>query len=381
MGPIKLLIFQGTPFCNIDCSYCYLPDRTSTKRLHVSTVAATLDKVLNEHLVGDDLEILWHCGEPLVLPVDIYDQFFLAIDEKLRSRSKYTLAIQTNGTLLSEKWCSFLKRWNVKVGISIDGPKNLHDSNRKDRQGQGTFEGAIRGLRLLQSANISCYIIAVIGSDSLTRPTELHDFFLSTGVRQICFNVEEVDGIHLNSSLQDPEMDSRVENFFLSYFRLVDSPGSYWLREYEHTLRALFSQELANSMVTPFEMLTVDHAGNYSTFSPELLNARMPDGRLMQMGNVHDSTLSFESALRSAGDWTRAIASGVERCRSTCSFFDMCGGGSPSNKLAEHGDFDTTETVFCRMGTQAPLRAMIRYLQEKLSNGSIECVNPSAAIL
>lgn len=369
-GRLKLLIFQGTPFCNIDCSYCYLPNRSDTSRIDVSTVAQTALRVVEAGLVGQELEVLWHCGEPLVLPLSLYEQYFQCIEEHLSGRCKVTHAIQTNATLINDRWCQFLRRWNVKVGVSLDGPKDLHDKCRKDRQGRGTFDRVMEGIALLQASGIPFYVISVLHHESLDRPQELFDFFSAHNIRQVCFNVEEIEGTHDHSSLQTAGAEERVQDFYLAYFRLVEKEGAHWLREYEHSLRALFAARLGNSMVTPYEMLTVDHAGNYATYAPELLNSRLSDGSSFVLGNVHDQSLSFAKALERRSQVVDDIDRGTKLCQMTCAYFDMCGGGSPSNKLSEHNTFVATETVYCRFGTIAPLEAMALHLKSRIGDAA-----------
>ena len=367
-GPLKLLIFQGTPFCNIDCSYCYLPNRSNKSRIDVATVAQAVSRVVEEGLVAQDLEVLWHCGEPLVLPPSLYEQFFQCIEDQLGGRCKVSHAIQTNATLLTDRWCQVLRHWNVKVGVSLDGPRDLHNKCRKDRQGKGTFDQVMKGVALLQESGIPFYVISVLHRESLDKPQELFDFFCAHDIRQVCFNVEEIEGVHGHSSLQTADAEARVRDFYLAYFRLVEKQGAHWLREYEHSLRALFASRLGNSMVTPYEMLTVDHAGNYATYAPELLNARLSDGSSFVLGNVHDQSLSFAGDLARRSQVVDEIDRGTKLCQMTCQYFDMCGGGSPSNKLAEHKTFVATETVYCRFGTKAPLEAMALHLKGRIGD-------------
>jgi uncharacterized protein len=224
----------------------------------------------------------------------------------------------------------------------------------------------MKGIALLQARGVPFYVISVLHRESLDKPQELFDFFSAHDIRQVCFNVEEIEGVHGYSSLQTADAEARVRDFYLAYFRLVEKQGAHWLREYEHSLRALFATRLGNSMVTPYEMLTVDHAGNYATYAPELLNARLGDGSSFVLGNVHDQSLSFAGALARRSQ----VAYEIERGQMTCEYFDMCGGGSPSNKLAEHKTFVATETVYCRFGTKAPLEAMALHLKGRLGDAA-----------
>ena len=86
-GPIQLLILQPTTFCNIACKYCYLPERNKVKKLSVKSFQSILDNVLNSSLIGKDLMIQWHSGEPLVIPLKTYKAYTEEI-KKIHSKNK-----------------------------------------------------------------------------------------------------------------------------------------------------------------------------------------------------------------------------------------------------------------------------------------------------
>src|SRR5262245_58648685 len=104
-GPLELLVVQPTPFCNINCSYCYLPDRQSTRRMSQATLEATFRWVFASGLAPQPFTLLWHAGEPLVLPVAYYEE----ATELLRRHNEGQLPVrqsfQTNATLLDAEWC------------------------------------------------------------------------------------------------------------------------------------------------------------------------------------------------------------------------------------------------------------------------------------
>src|SRR5262245_47824723 len=126
-GPLELLVLQPTPFCNINCSYCYLPDRQSTRRMSLDTLDQTFRWVFESGLVREPFTLLWHAGEPLVLPVSFYE----VADDLLRRRNVTGIptlqSFQTNATLLDAEWCAYLRRADVHLGVSVDGPHFLHD--------------------------------------------------------------------------------------------------------------------------------------------------------------------------------------------------------------------------------------------------------------
>ena len=144
MPVIELLVIQPTPFCNINCSYCYLPDRRSKAVVSKRTLSNLFAQVFASGWVRDCLSVVWHAGEPLVLPVEFYREAFRIIDTLKPARISISHSFQTNGMLIDDAWCDFLIAEEVGVGVSIDGPRHLHDRNRLTRSGQGTFDRTLR---------------------------------------------------------------------------------------------------------------------------------------------------------------------------------------------------------------------------------------------
>src|SRR5260370_12408168 len=99
--------------------------------------------VLDGELVQKCLSVVWHAGEPLVLPVSYYEQAFEAIEQTVEGKFEISHSFQTNGTRIDDQWCEFLKRHHARIGLSIDGPSFLHDLHRKTRQGKPTHELAM----------------------------------------------------------------------------------------------------------------------------------------------------------------------------------------------------------------------------------------------
>src|ERR1700730_17458704 len=118
----ELLVLQPTPFCNIDCTYCYLPARTDRRRMSSAVLAATFSAVLHSRFARDVLTVVWHAGEPLVLSPDWYETAF-AIAERYRPAGlRVRHAFQSNGLLLDARWVDFLASSGAEIGLSIDGP-------------------------------------------------------------------------------------------------------------------------------------------------------------------------------------------------------------------------------------------------------------------
>src|ERR1700755_1157960 len=96
---ISLLVLQPSPFCNINCDYCYLPDRASKKRMPLEIVGATSEKVFAADLISGPLTVIWHAGEPLTVPISYYEKAFEDIRQKAPAGTDIRHCMQSNGTL------------------------------------------------------------------------------------------------------------------------------------------------------------------------------------------------------------------------------------------------------------------------------------------
>jgi uncharacterized protein len=351
---IDLLVIQPTPFCNIDCKYCYLPDRNSKAVVAIETLRNLFSQVFASGWVRDGLSVVWHAGEPMVLPIAFYRDAF-AMVETLRPHDLPVVhSFQTNGTLIDEAWCAFFAEAKVNLGVSVDGPQHLHDRNRLTRSGRGTFERTIAGIRLLRRLGVPFHVISVLSSASMAVPQEMFDFYDTEGIGHVCFNVEESEGDHVSESFGDGEAEAAYYRFLSEFWRLsAAAPGKItFLREIEHALQQVIRPKEAlfrNQLVEPFSITSMDWAGNISTFSPELLGLKNAAYDDFILGNINRELLVdllHSSALvRMRAD----IDAGVAMCRERCEYFSVCGGGEPVNKLAENGSFVSTETAYCRL--------------------------------
>ena len=212
-GPLELLIMQPTTFCNIDCGYCYLPARSVRRVMTQETVARLFEEVLSGPFCAERLTVVWHAGEPLIPGIDFYEQAFATIRRLNRGRVDVTQSFQTNGTLLTQAWVDFFHRHDVSLGISIDGPKWLHDMNRRTRKGAGSFGKTMAAVRLLQENRFPFHVIAVLTSASLSAADEIFRFFVDNRIVDVGFNIEECEGANVSSSLGDTPYED-VRCFF-----------------------------------------------------------------------------------------------------------------------------------------------------------------------
>jgi len=368
LGPLDLLVVQATPFCNLDCRYCYLPERSLTEQMAPDVLDALFRWVFASSLVRTPFTVAWHAGEPMVLRPEFYAAAFEAAARHNVEQVPVVHSFQTNATLIDQAWCDFIKTHRVHIGVSVDGPAFLNDRHRLTRRGAGTHRRVMRGVARLQENGIPFHVISVLTREALDYPDELYEFYVDHGIEHVGFNVEEIEGPHRESSLSVDDAPTRFRRFMARFLELArGGPAPLWVREEESMTRAILAGE-PDAVVwtqenTAFAIVSVDWKGNISTFSPELLGLRHERYGDFTLGNVRSD--SFESILGSPrfAALRRDIAEGVERCRKTCPYFRFCGGGAPVNKLAENGSFASTETLFCRLTRQSMLDVVLDEIQ------------------
>ena len=378
MPSIELLVIQPTPFCNIDCRYCYLPERNTKAVVAPSTLFNLFSQVFASGWLHDCLSVVWHAGEPMVVPIAFYRDAFRMIKKAKPAELAITHSFQTNGTLINDEWCNFFAKEHVNVGVSIDGPKHLHDRNRLTRSGRGTFDKTITGIRLLRRHEVPFHVISVLSTASMAAPQELFDFYVEVGIERVCFNVEESEGDHVSQSFADDDVEAAYYSFLREFWRLsAAAPGKIpFIREIEHALQQVIRPKDApfgNQLVEPFAITSMDWAGNISTFSPELLGLKNAQYGDFLLGNINRDRLVDLPQRANFARMFEDIEAGVAMCRDSCEYFSVCGGGEPVNKLAENGSFISTETTYCRLtkmrATDLVLDALER-MQPNLADGN-----------
>ena len=356
---IGIVVLQPTPFCNINCSYCYLSERSDKTVMTEATLRAALGRVFASGWASDELSLIWHAGEPLVVSPGFYERAFQAIDSLRPATVRVRHSMQTNGMLISREWCELFKAWRVGVGVSIDGPRQFNDAHRMTRTGKSTFDRALAGIRLLREEGVPFHVISVLSRQSMDAVEEMLAFYEAEGIEDICFNVEESEGAHVSELFSSDGPQTRFARFLGKFWRFArDGRRIRFIREIDGMLPRVFrpeSETLRNIQVEPFGMVNVDCRGNVSTFSPELLGLKNALYHDFIIGNVHSSSLEEMRASAPLRAMAHDIGSGVETCRRSCEYFSVCGGGAPVNKLFENGSFASGRTAFCDLTQKVPI--------------------------
>jgi uncharacterized protein len=380
---IDLLVVQPTPFCNIDCRYCYLPDRTSKAVVTRDTLQNLFSQVFASGWFGDALSVVWHAGEPMVLPIEFYRDAFALIEALRPPQLQVVHSFQTNGTLIDDAWCAFFADTRINLGVSVDGPRRFHDANRLTRSGRGTFDRTVGGIRLLRRHGVPFHVISVLTPASIAAPREMFDFYVAEGIERVCFNVEESEGDHVSQSFGEAGIETAYYRFLEEFWKLAAAAPDKitFLREIEQAVQQVIRPSDApfrNQLVEPFAITSMDWAGNVSTFSPELLGLKNPNYDDFILGNVNRDPLTDMLCGPVFARMLADINTGVAMCRDQCEYFSVCGGGEPVNKLSENGSFASTETAYCRV-TKMRVTDLVLDALERVSPVDVDPVRPTHA--
>jgi uncharacterized protein len=167
--------------CNLDCSYCFFLSKEllypgSRFRMAEELLEAYIRQLIEAHSHVPEVTIAWQGGEPTLMGVEFFRRSIELANEYLRPGQRAVYTIQTNGTLLDEEWAAFFKEHDFLVGISIDGPKEIHDSYRVNRGGRGSFDQVMSGLQHLKAAGVELNALTTIHAANAGRGREVYRF-------------------------------------------------------------------------------------------------------------------------------------------------------------------------------------------------------------
>ena len=166
--------------CNLNCAYCFYLKKeglypASRFRMSDEVLESYISQLIESHRT-DTVIVAWQGGEPTLMGVDFYRRAIALQEKHRRPGMTFENTLQTNGTLLSDEWCAFLRENDFLVGISIDGPRKLHDAHRVDRAGKPTFERVMQGLRLLQKHGVEYNVLVTVNRINAQHPLEVYRF-------------------------------------------------------------------------------------------------------------------------------------------------------------------------------------------------------------
>jgi len=178
--------------CNLDCTYCFYLEK---ERLYPGVTdfrmsEATLENYTRQHIAQQDtpeITFTWQGGEPTLLGVKFFQRALELQRQYCPPGRTIANSLQTNGTLLNEDWCRLFHEHKFLIGLSIDGPRELHDRYRVNKGGRPTFDAVFRGMQLLQKHQVDFNTLTVVNREVAQHPLEVYRFLKQCGVEFLQF--------------------------------------------------------------------------------------------------------------------------------------------------------------------------------------------------
>ncbi len=187
---ISLLLKPASCLCNLSCEYCFY-NRVhdlypgSSKKMSALDEETIICNTLSANAMHNSF--CWQGGEPMLMGIDFFRD---AVEFQKRYSQPGQIienSIQTNGVLINEEWCRFFLKENFLVGISLDGPKDIHDFYRKKNDGSGSFDDVMKSISMMKKFGVEFNILCLLTDRNIKFPVELYNFFRSHGFNFIQF--------------------------------------------------------------------------------------------------------------------------------------------------------------------------------------------------
>lgn len=347
------------PACNLNCEYCFYLEKQALfgpggqYRMADDVLAAFIADYIGSQPTPV-VEFVWQGGEPTLLGIDFFRRV-VELQKPFAGSKTITNALQTNGTLLTDEWCQFLKQQGFMVGISIDGPQTVHDRYRRDRNGGGTFARAMQGLRLLQKHGVEYNVLTTVARETARQPLEVYRFLKETGVEFIQFapvveRLPDHRSIRHGLKLGCPAALDRQEVAAVTPWTILpDEYGDFLIAIYEEWVR----RDVGRVFVMNFEWALNAWIGDPS---PVCIHAQQCGRSLViehngdvyacdhcvypefMLGNVlTERLIDLAERSRQRGFGVGKETALPRQCRE-CNVLAACRGGCPKQRFAMSGD-------------------------------------------
>ena len=349
--PLFVMLKPAGARCNLACRYCYYLDKAGlypdTARHQMSD--ELLEEFTRQYIAAQtQREVLftWHGGETLLRPLSFY-QKALKLQQKYANGHLIDNCLQTNGTLLTDEWCRFLKDNNWLVGVSIDGPQRFHDAYRRDQQDRGTFQRVMQGIERLNRYGVEWNAMAVVNRMNADHPHDFYQFFRNMGCHYIQFTpIVEPASEHAGDDLVTAESvrPGQWGQFLCALFDewVRRDVGHYFIQLFDATLANWVGVEsgvcsmcrtCGNALVMEWngDVYSCDHF-----VSPQ-----------HKLGNILEQPLATLCYGGQQDRFRRLKTTLPQQCHA-CPFLFACHGECPKNRLVETSEGEPRLNYLCQ---------------------------------
>ena len=356
--------------CNLDCKYCFF---LSKETLYPGSPFRMADDVLDHYIRqvvegqrGPHVTVAWQGGEPTLMGLDFFERAVGLVEKHRRPGMTVEHTVQTNGTRLDSEWCELFREHGFLVGLSIDGPREMHDAYRVDKGGRGTFDKVVRAAKLLREHGVDFNVLCTVHEANAEHPLEVYRFFrdeLGAEFIQLIPIVERVESkgalsvanegwgggrpLYTQSGEMVTERSVRPEawgRFLIAifdewvrhdvgrvYFQLFESALASWLRMPQSM--CVFAETCGNA-------LALEHNGDLYSCDHYV----EPEHRL---GNIREQHMLELVASEQQREFGRAKRDTLPSYCRTCDVRFACNGECPRNRFSLTPDGEPGLNYLC----------------------------------
>jgi len=337
----SVLVKPSGPDCNLRCNYCFYRQKAG---LFAGKVHRMSDRVL-ETLIRDCMRLgvttfSWQGGEPTMLGIDFFRRVVQLEIEYGSPGTVVANALQTNGTLLDDRWAEFLAEYKFLVGLSIDGPKRLHDHYRRDARGLQTHDRVMKSAAVLARHGVEFNILALLNDRNVKEPEAVYSFFVGSGMRWLQF----VPCIEPGGKGTPAPFSITPEDYAEFLVRVFDM----WVTDFPRVSIRDFDDLLMQEMGgLPGTCTVSERCGSYVVVehNGDVFCCDFFVTPKFRLGNMMETPLEQLLVSEKLEEFARAKADLGPVCRS-CPYLSLCYGGCPKHRIVLGGDI-RDPSYFC----------------------------------
>lgn len=367
--------------CNLDCKYCFFLAKEqlypgSNFRMADDLLEIYIKQLLESHRTREVM-VAWQGGEPTLMGLDFFELSLEFVQKYKKPWQIVSYSIQTNGTRLDDEWCKFFKKHNFLIGLSIDGPRNLHDAYRVDKRGQGTFDRVMHGWQLLKKHKVDFNILCTVNAVNGNYPLEVYRFLRDELQAEFIQFIPIVERINADGStvIQQGNTVSDRSVKPEQYGQFLIGVFDEWVRrDVGRVFVQHFDSALANWIgiqpgvcifaKTCGKALALEHNGDLYSCDHFV----EPDYKL---GNIQEKHMLELVASEQQQQFGQMKFDSLPRYCQECKVRFACNGGCPKNRFKETPDGKAGLNYLCA-GYKAffshidrPMRMMAELLQQR----------------
>ena len=336
--------------CNLDCHYCYylkkenLYPKGSVFRMNDEL----LENYISQHIQATPKEIVsfsWHGGEPTLIGLDYFRKAVALQKKHLPPNKKLINGIQTNGLLIDDAWCEFLAQENFYIGLSLDGPKDLHDRYRVTKGQKPTHKQVVQAFQLLRRHKVHVDLLCVVHDVNVKHPTAVYRHLKEIGGEYLQFlplveRAEDAERSLVSRSVPAAAYGEFLCTIFDEWIR--NDVGKIFIQLFDESVRPFLGMDHALCIYrqTCGDVPVVEHNGDFYSCDHYVL----PEYKIGNINEQHLGDLVEHSAQRDFG--MRKWTSLPRFCRE-CEVLGMCNGGCPKDRFIKTPDGEEGLNYLC----------------------------------